>query len=1171
VKSFVVVLVVLVVLVLVAMSDDTAMNIPHDGDDEDEDEEFEFLLNSVRCGANLESVKARFMQSKAKKETWFDSSRSPSLLHAACSRGDAQVVQYILEEAKKYFSTTGVAQKEKNKKNNAKKKTTTTTTSSTSLEEYLVLRDFESGHSAMHRCLFHGPNLTCARTLLRFAKEHCSKKRSVNLLHQPTNFRGHTPIESLSITTAALEEKDYHDDDDDDDESRGKRRTRHLRRRRSDVFSWGSGVNYTLGTGNHKLNTDGRKRIEYFAKHHLNVTSLSCSRFRSFATTKEGEVYSWGLTDWNSYSKTNDEVPENNASPALKREADMFPTLIKTFIGGTCSKPKIVKITCSENFALLVDDSGSLYIMGKTFGLFSSTPSDAGSASDGSNINSGEDDSNCVQVFPRRIFGDDKRDPISRETFKEQRIVDASCGNAHAVVIDSKGRCWSFGINSTGQLGFQIDASPRVKFPRVVVGIEGDCLSVSCSDETTLVLVRKKSNNVNAIVRFGSGDCKPKQIRCSSRSMIISMSCGNIISAFVCENGDLYRFHSKKLDDNEAQRINEFNAVSFVSCTMSNSRGCVLSRNGDCYEFEVNERSGECSVLNRIVGIKRATLISISDKHALSISNWTEPKLIRVEDEAEEENLQCIACRVVCEDVLDLSNCLECLQNLPNLAIESGKLLEQYAYEFAALNLDALLEVYDVLGTSDDDEHESDAVLSRIGEQYTDGVELTLGLGWDVEKTYDLVLADEEEKKKKKKKRKKKREETMRKRTNEVPARPPPTNKNDSPEPISLPSSSKPIKISLTSTTKYTQKQLQRNSMRTTPPKSVDYKLLSERRKSGGILRAFKPIIFTQCEEDDEEVNDMHDEDLETEARLKEKLKWKADGEEQEVSSISRGFTAMSLKEIQESQSRNPLPSFRSMLGSQTKKEFSMEMFETRSVHREDVADSSCTSVTVSLSALARRTKSKKQIVDASPAPWLGSSGSFDKNKGFIGGSISSQQSPLRDLMRQEEEKQQERNASSTRPIYGFSPNAFSSTSPGSWFPSNDAEQGKKLTLLEIQAQEEKEKEERELVALVAAFEKAEKDGHKNNSGTTKKKKNKAKTAGAAAATTMTTTKKIPSENARAAPEKVTSETQQMPRKQTEKTKTTTTKKKKKNSDKKTITPSRLPTPRANETSNTIV
>ncbi|CAL6323617.1 unnamed protein product [Bathycoccus prasinos] len=984
-----------------------------------------------------------------------------------------------------------------------KKKNTTNSKKTMNLEEYLVQRDFESGHSAMHRCLLHGPNLTCARTLLKFATEHCSKKSSVNLLHQPRCFRGHTPIESLSITIATVASKEEEEGGGEKEEGR----KRHMRLRRSDVFSWGSGVNYTLGTGNTNTNGDRCKRIEYFAKHHLNVTSLSCSRFRSFATTNDGEVYSWGLTDWNSYSKRNGEVQENNAS--LKREADMFPTRIETFIGGASSKPKIVKITCSENFALLVDDSGSLFIMGKTLGLFSSS-SDAGLTNDNNNNNNNnnkEDDSSSMQMFPRRIFGDDKRDPISRETFKEQRIVDASCGNAHAVVIDSKGRCWSFGLNGTGQLGFQIDAISRVKFPRVVVGIEGYCLSASCSDETTLVLVRK-NNNTKAIVRFGSGDCKPKQIRCSSRSAIVSMSCGNTISAFVCENGDLYRFHSKKLDDCEAQRVDEFNSVLFVSCTMTNSRGCVLARNGDCYEFEVNERSGECSVFSRVVGVKRATSISISDKHALSISNWTEPnsnwpesKIIREkarkeeEEEEEEESLQHIACRVLCEEVLDLSNCMECLQNLPNLDIESGELLREYAYELAALNLDALIEVYDVLGTKYDDEHVDDAILSGIRERSIGGVELTLELDWDIEKTYAPVVADEEGEKKKKEK-KKERVEVMSGKTNEVPARAPQMKRNASPETESLPSKSKPIKISLTSTTKCTQKQIQRNSMRTTPPKSVDYTRLSERRKSGGILKQFKPIIFRQYEESDEDGNDAYDEDLETEARLKEKLKWKADGEEQERSSISRGFTATSLKEIQESQSRNPLPSFRSMVGSQAKKEFSMEMFETRGVHREDATGSSATSVTVSLSALARRTKSKKHVVDSSPAPWLGSSASFDKNKGFIGGSASSQQSPLRDLMRQEEEKQQERNASSTRPIYGFSPNAFSSTSPGSWFPSNDDEHGKKLTLLEIQALEEKEKEERELVALVAAFEKAEMDGnahHKSNSGTKKRRKTKTK------------------------------------------------------------------------------
>ena len=1083
--------VVVVVVSVVAMGESNVIIPPLTVNNNTKNTNDDELLNTVlRFGTSLETVKARMMQSRAPREAWFDSSRSPSLLHAACSRGDARVVQFILEEAKKYFSIT----QQKNKKKN-----TTNIKKTMNLEEYLVLRDFETGHSAMHRCLLHGPNLTCARTLLKFATEHCSKKSSVNLLHQPRCFPGHTPIESLSITIATVASKE---EEEGGEKEEG--RKRHMRLRRSDVFSWGSGVNYTLGTGNTNTNGDRCKRIEYFAKHHLNVTSLSCSRFRSFATTKEGEVYSWGLTDWNSYSKINGEVQENNAS--LKREADMFPTRIETFIGGISSKPKIVKISCSENFALLVDDSGSLFIMGKTLGLFSSS-SDAGITNDNNNNNNNkEDDSSCMQMFPRRIFGDDKRDPISRETFKEQRIVDASCGNAHAVVIDSKGRCWSFGLNGTGQLGFQIDAISRVKFPRVVVGIEGYCLSASCSDETTLVLVRK-NNNTKAIVRFGSGDCKPKQIRSSSRSTIVNMSCGNIISAFVCENGDLYRFHSKKLDDCEAQRVDEFNSVPFVSCTMTNSRGCVLARNGDCYEFEVNERSGECSVFSRVVGVKRATSISISDKHALSISNWTEPnsnwpesKIIREKarkEEEEEESLQHIACRVVCEEVLDLSNCMECLQNLPNLDIESGELLREYAYELAASNLDALIEVYDVLGTKYDDGHVDDAVLSGIRERSTGGVELTLELDWDIEKTYAPVVADEEGEKKKKEK-KKERVEVMSGKTNEVPARAPQMKRNASPETESLPSKSKPIKISLTSTTKCTQKQIQRNSMRTTPPKSVDYTRSSERRKSGGILKQFKPIIFRQYEESDEDGNDAYDEDLETEARLKEKLKWKADGEEQERSSISRGFTATSLKEIQESQSRNPLPSFRSMVGSQAKKEFSMEMFETRGVHREDATGSSATSVTVSLSALARRTKSKKHVVDSSPAPWLGSSASFDKNKGFIGGSASSQQSPLRDLMRQEEEKQQERNASSTRPIYGFSPNAFSSNSPGSWFPSNDDEHGKKLTVLEIQALEEKEKEERELVALVAAFEKAEMDGnahHKSNSGTKKKRKTKTKSA----------------------------------------------------------------------------
>ena len=153
-QSVAVVLVVVVVVVAMGESNIIITN----------DDEFQFLLNTVlRFGTSLETVKARMMQSRAPREAWFDSSRSPSLLHAACSRGDARVVQFILEEAKKYFSIT----QQKNKKKN-----TTNSKKTMNLEEYLVQRDFESGHSAMHRCLLHGPNLTCARTLLKFATEH---------------------------------------------------------------------------------------------------------------------------------------------------------------------------------------------------------------------------------------------------------------------------------------------------------------------------------------------------------------------------------------------------------------------------------------------------------------------------------------------------------------------------------------------------------------------------------------------------------------------------------------------------------------------------------------------------------------------------------------------------------------------------------------------------------------------------------------------------------------------------------------------------------------------------------------------------------------------------------------------------------------------------------------
>ena len=65
---------------------------------------FEFLLNSIRCGKSLETVarscvpRVAFSSALSSSSSSHTSSRERNgvtLLHAACSRGDARVVQFL--------------------------------------------------------------------------------------------------------------------------------------------------------------------------------------------------------------------------------------------------------------------------------------------------------------------------------------------------------------------------------------------------------------------------------------------------------------------------------------------------------------------------------------------------------------------------------------------------------------------------------------------------------------------------------------------------------------------------------------------------------------------------------------------------------------------------------------------------------------------------------------------------------------------------------------------------------------------------------------------------------------------------------------------------------------------------------------------------------------------
>lgn len=60
----------------------------------------------------------------------------------------------------------------------------------------------------------------------------------------------------------------------------------------TEVFSWGSGVNYQLGTGNAHIQ---KLPCKVDSLHGSVVKLVSAAKFHSVAVTSRGEVYTWGF------------------------------------------------------------------------------------------------------------------------------------------------------------------------------------------------------------------------------------------------------------------------------------------------------------------------------------------------------------------------------------------------------------------------------------------------------------------------------------------------------------------------------------------------------------------------------------------------------------------------------------------------------------------------------------------------------------------------------------------------------------------------------------------------------------------------------------------------------------------------------------------------------------
>lgn len=60
----------------------------------------------------------------------------------------------------------------------------------------------------------------------------------------------------------------------------------------TEVFSWGSGTNYQLGTGNAHIQ---KLPCKVEALHGSHTKTVAASKFHSVAVSSDGELYTWGF------------------------------------------------------------------------------------------------------------------------------------------------------------------------------------------------------------------------------------------------------------------------------------------------------------------------------------------------------------------------------------------------------------------------------------------------------------------------------------------------------------------------------------------------------------------------------------------------------------------------------------------------------------------------------------------------------------------------------------------------------------------------------------------------------------------------------------------------------------------------------------------------------------
>ncbi|KAG5556292.1 hypothetical protein RHGRI_006787 [Rhododendron griersonianum] len=456
----------------------------------------------------------------------------------------------------------------------------------------------------------------------------------------------------------------------------------------TEVFSWGSGVNYQLGTGNAHIQ---KLPCKVDALHGSFIKLISAAKFHSVAVTGKGEVYTWGFGRGGRLGHPDFDIHSGQA-------AVITPRLVTSGLGAR----KVKAIAAAKHHTVVATEGGDVFTWGSNReGQLGYTSVD-------------------TQPTPRRVSS------------LRSKIVAVAAANKHTAVVSDSGEVFTWGCNKEGQLGYGTSNSASNYTPRLIEYLKGKVfVGVVAAKYHTIVLGAD-----GEVFTWGHRLVTPRrvviarnikkmgntQLKFHSKARLHVVAAGMVHSVALTEDGSLFYWVSSD-PDLRCRQLFSLCGRNIVSISAGKYWTAAVTATGDVYMWDEKKGKDKPPIATRLHGVKRAT--SVGETHLLIVGSLYHPvypanvaknpqKLkLNVREESEEFD----------EDFLfndmESNNLLSTIQkdDFGQRPIPSLKgLCEKVAADFLVepRNAMQLLEIADSLGAEDLRKHCEDIVLRNL-------------------------------------------------------------------------------------------------------------------------------------------------------------------------------------------------------------------------------------------------------------------------------------------------------------------------------------------------------------------------------------------------------------------------------------------------------------------------